>query len=548
MFLKISANKTRYDKGQIFPFLIAIIVVIIIIAMIMVNLGQIGLFKTDVSNAADSAALSGASILSGYLLGVGLQSDMMSGQMIVEVAALVTSIVAGVILIVTGAVNEDPKTVGQGIKIIVAGIVTYIATWVKALVTWFQMMEQGKMAWSNAKKTALQYAFQNAGIDEPRPTFKQFLNKVYGVSEPYPATLPCGSIESCNEIYFRGDDPAADTATREKIQKYTENGFSRFMRETDGTPGYWTWGKIKPGNISPPIVTAGYGWSQIVEANGNIIDINSFDENRSYDEGCPQNCRYDNYVEVEVIGNVMYPLRIYMGAKLIQDINDAVWDRVDKIEDDHPVLGFLLGALVAIVNIILSPILAIAATCPAGLMMGDGEIKTLKEQTDGNPITVTVKRYKKESDLGLWTFRYGAKENPGIVEAQAQAHAYRENDDIDIKPVLKDGVWQQEIISSIAIALGCVIAASVVAIVAGILIKALRIACITASAACLLLAPLCVIGCWVAAIGAYILVGIALVAAVKGCINVLAKPKAEDQFKWFYTGRHLFETELTKAR
>ena len=96
MILKISTNKTRYDKGQVFPFLIAIIVVIVIIAMITVNLGQIGIFKTDVSNAADSAALAGASILSGYLLGVGLKSDMMAGQMIVEWLAIIFDIIAGV--------------------------------------------------------------------------------------------------------------------------------------------------------------------------------------------------------------------------------------------------------------------------------------------------------------------------------------------------------------------------------------------------------------------------------------------------------------------
>ena len=192
MILKISVNKARYEKGQIFPFLIAIIAVIIIIAMITLNLGQIAIFKTDVSNAADAAALAGASTLSGYLLGIGLQSDMMCGEMLVAVAAILIEVITVI-----------------GIPIAIA---TYIAYLVRMLVTYFQALEEGKMAWSNAKKTAMQYAFQNAGIDEQRPSFKEFLKGVYDVSDPY--NLPKADTAAYYNIYSLGDDINASTDTR----------------------------------------------------------------------------------------------------------------------------------------------------------------------------------------------------------------------------------------------------------------------------------------------------------------------------------------------
>ena len=79
IFQKFSQEKTQYEKGQIFPFMIALIVVVVIMALVTVNIGQVDSFKTDTSNAADAAALAGASVLSGALLGFGLKSDMMAG-------------------------------------------------------------------------------------------------------------------------------------------------------------------------------------------------------------------------------------------------------------------------------------------------------------------------------------------------------------------------------------------------------------------------------------------------------------------------------------
>jgi hypothetical protein len=80
---------------------------------------------------------------------------------------------------------------------------------------------------------------------------------------------------------------------------------------------------------------------------------------------------------------------------------------------------------------------------PGGLRMGEGTTSDIKEATDDNPIIVTVRRYKRPNNLGLWTFRYGT------VEASAESHAYRDLEYYstdkkqriikDIKPALKPG-------------------------------------------------------------------------------------------------------------
>jgi hypothetical protein len=385
MLLKISVNKAHYDKGQIFPFLIALIVVVIIIAMITLNLGQIAVFKTDVSNAADAGALAGASTLSAYLLGTGLKSDMMCGDMIV-------SVVAAIILFCF-------------VVTIPIGIAVCIAFLIKQLVTYFQALEDGKMAWSNAKKTALQQ----------RPSFKEFLRGVYGISDPY--NLSEAETAAKYKIYSLGDDPDSNDADlKKKIKNYTQSGFSRFMEEG----GYWNesaWGKIEPGKISPAIVTTGYGW--------NREGQNSYASGDSYK-------RYQNYVEVQVTANVIYPLQLYNPiSKVLDRLKDYISDNFGH-EWWEQVLSWFFGFILSLVSGIL------ATTMPGGLTMGSEE-EDIVRNTDENPITVTVKRVKKDNNLGLWKFRYGGNEG---VQASATSHVYRENGDENIEPLLFDDLYE----------------------------------------------------------------------------------------------------------
>jgi len=63
MFIYFQQNKLRYEKGQLTPIFIVVIVILIIMAMLTVNLGKLGLIKTDTSNAADAGALAGGAYM-----------------------------------------------------------------------------------------------------------------------------------------------------------------------------------------------------------------------------------------------------------------------------------------------------------------------------------------------------------------------------------------------------------------------------------------------------------------------------------------------------
>ncbi|MCK9571794.1 MAG: pilus assembly protein TadG-related protein [Candidatus Omnitrophica bacterium] len=384
------------NRGQVFPFLLVALVVVIIVAMITVNLGQIGIFKTDVSNAADAGALAAASTLSGYLLGIGLLSDQMLGLLIVEII--------GIIIFCCTVIG------------IVAAIILLVCVFIKQMVNYFKALNDGKMAWGNAKKSALQYAFSNSGIDEPRPSFNQFVENVYGLNVD---NLSPAEIAKYNEIYTLGDDPAlpkknlssAQKALKKKIKKYTQSGFSSFMEENY----FWNemrLGKISPGHIYPGILTAGYGWQ--VDDQGNVT--NSYPSLNYKD--------YDNYVEVTVYSSVMYPLKLY---EPISQTIENIFDYIDTHTQDIWYLSFL-GKLGKWVGKIIGGI--IKTIFPGGLQFKP-DIKTY---TDDNPIVVTVRRYKRNKNLGLWNFRYG------VVQASAVSHLYGEDDGDgvphDIKPTL----------------------------------------------------------------------------------------------------------------
>ena len=391
MFINFSAKKIHYEKGQIFPFLIAVLVVVIVMVMITVNLGQIGVFKTDVSNAADAGALAGASSLSGALLGFGMTSDNMAGFGITTTAA--------VILLLLGVITA------------IAGILIWIAGFIKQMATYYMALGNGRMAWSSAKKTALQYAFQNAGVDEPRSSFEDFLRKVYGL---VPNALSPEETTKKYKIYLDGDDALADDYTRRKIKTYSQSGFSRFM-ENENKKGYWNegaFGAIDPGVTAPVIVTSGYGWSQKVE-NGQLSNFNSFDSGDSY-------YSHQNYVEVKVTGTIMYPLEIYtMGDMVLGSIRNAIKDFFDKN------LPWWLSWIGTIIAWKLDYVMVTLFVLPAGLKMDT------QANTTNSPIRVEVARFKRNSNLGLWNFRYG---KDGKVSAAATAHAYPERALITISP------------------------------------------------------------------------------------------------------------------
>jgi hypothetical protein len=375
MFIKFAQDKTNYQKGQIFPFLIMILVAVIILVMITVNLGKIALFKTDVSNAADAAALAAASVLSGTLLGFGLTSDMMCGEMIITL----------VIVII-----EAATIIG-----IPVAIATYIAWWIGVMCTYIKSLGDGRMAWSNAKKTALQYAFNNAGVDEPRPTFEQFLRDAYGVSDP--TSLAPGVIRVRYDEYLKCESTAC--------RNYGRSGFSKFMdnyRLGFAEPI----GDIRPGRTSPVRVISGYGWSQRDDASF----INSFEQDRNY-------IHYRDWVEVEVLAGSVYSLGLYcpisLGAAFFRNLLASQLNLPWWLEWLANPVSFIFGMISWIFDAFL----------PGSLTMDHSR------EIDNSPVNVIVRRYKAGDNVGLWRFQYGT------TSAIAAGRAFRETGQETIQTV-----------------------------------------------------------------------------------------------------------------
>lgn len=63
MFTWFNQNKFNYNKGQLTPIFIVVLVVLIIMALITVNLGKVAFIKTDSANAVDAGALAGGSVM-----------------------------------------------------------------------------------------------------------------------------------------------------------------------------------------------------------------------------------------------------------------------------------------------------------------------------------------------------------------------------------------------------------------------------------------------------------------------------------------------------
>lgn len=372
MFTKFSQNKTKYKKGQICPFLIAILCIGIILTMITVNLGQIGVFRTDVSNAADAGALAGVSILSGALLGLGLKSDMMTGYAIESIIAIIIAAITVV-----------------GIPIAIAN---YIAFIVKQYATLFQAWGESRLAWTNAKQTTITYAFNNAGVDEPRPTFAQFLEDAYKIKDY--KYLSSSQITAYYDEYLKGES--------KNSLKYARSGFAKFME--DDEKGYWnnSFGRVHPGSTSRVIITHGYGWEQMPDSERFYFSYcNS--ENKGMGKcnrkpGAKSYKDYENYVEVEIMGASMYPLAL-------DSIFADLFVCIEKWVEENIKLPWWLEWLKEPIKWVLRLIAWIFKTLlPTHLTMGNGRDDDMEKFTTKNLLRVKVSRGKKDQNLGLWVF------------------------------------------------------------------------------------------------------------------------------------------------
>ncbi len=100
MFIFFHQNKFRSEKGQMLPVFILILVVIIIMAMVTINIGKIGLIKTDSSNAADAGGLAAGATMSNTFNSIAIANSQMEAGYWEFFAEMSTMFAIGSILIV----------------------------------------------------------------------------------------------------------------------------------------------------------------------------------------------------------------------------------------------------------------------------------------------------------------------------------------------------------------------------------------------------------------------------------------------------------------
>ena len=416
MFIKFNREKANYESGQIFPYLIAVIVAIIIMAMITVNLGKLAIFKTDVSNAADAGSLAGASVLSGALLAYGLFSDGQCAKVVIAISRMIVIFAAGMDYgdkftphfsfgssgsssSSSGGSSSSSSGNSDDLVQFPQDLVRCILIYVNILITFFsdyyQALSNSMITFNNAKLQATQYAFNNIGVDEP-PKIK-FRN--------------------------RGGDYEAYLASQEVL-----GGFSRLMQHQqtgyakplfDEIPG----GEITALAAGPFEFTTGYGWNAQTSAN-------------SYDDGNVLGyASYPNYVTIKVRGSMMYPIQPltfeeYFGSGVAATIAlvcmglSYVKYMTRSKEAGKGWWWYIIWGIYAIVNFMVMSLILV--TIPVGFTFPSRDMDLY---TTNNPIVVETTRFKQGTNVGVWNFNYGT------TKSGSGAHAYRLTGEETIEPV-----------------------------------------------------------------------------------------------------------------
>lgn len=201
-------------KGQVTPFLIAIIVILLIAIMATVNLGKISLTRTATSNAADAGALAGASTMANGLNAIGDISDGMLADYIATQAILASCRV----------------NCGKVMIIYAAHLASQLALYAYTRKIASDTLEQ-------AESSAKQLAFSNAGIDE---------GKTRQGNETYEEWL---QRKSPFEEWMEGDGFESGEYRWQDTQKYgqTASAGENYVRVSAQAP---SWGVIPlPGGI-----------------------------------------------------------------------------------------------------------------------------------------------------------------------------------------------------------------------------------------------------------------------------------------------------------
>lgn len=185
-------------KGQLASLLTVILVVVLILAFLSLNLGKIGLTRTRLSNAADSASLAAGSVASQLMNYMASYNELMlmnfSGfvsQSILMIAAWIIDFVMALAVIIqlfTAAISGNmggviyAANMGWNFLSNLYLDALIIATAVEGATKVGESLEKrinelNPKLPKNTRNTLRQYSFMNAGIDEPKIDYDDWLAK-----------------------------------------------------------------------------------------------------------------------------------------------------------------------------------------------------------------------------------------------------------------------------------------------------------------------------------------------------------------------------------
>jgi len=200
MFTYFHDRKLKYNKGQLAPFFIVIMVAIVIMALVTVNLSKVALTKTESANSADAGALAAGSVMANVFNSIAKQNAVMEFQFWSSFTAISVSFTIAI-----GSLTFAMATAcipGLSCSALAAA---KIALWTTAAIsisvlalhaiqylTLQTIMDKiAKKGWQGAVKAGHQFVFINSGIGSKlkegaqRDDFKNFMDNAVSHASSY---------------------------------------------------------------------------------------------------------------------------------------------------------------------------------------------------------------------------------------------------------------------------------------------------------------------------------------------------------------------------
>lgn len=189
MFNYFHKNKLRYEKGQLAPFFILILVALITMAMVTVNLSKVASIKTESSNAADAGSLAGGSVMAKTFNAIAQANSQLETYYYEFLAStMVSYTLAFIYLGLTMKLACAPPhaaalaPIAMADKISMGLLIAVSAYWVAANYQYCSIRKMADKGRASAMDVAHQFSFINSGIGQKlnkaqRGDFSDFLKE-----------------------------------------------------------------------------------------------------------------------------------------------------------------------------------------------------------------------------------------------------------------------------------------------------------------------------------------------------------------------------------